>query len=93
MLHAPAGIPRPPEIPGTDGIPRLADPPRVEVSRLDLSGLVLRHLPLDAVTRELTVDQALDRVAPGVAVLVTHHPSFEDVAHVRVGDLVRPAGG
>ena len=67
----------------------LAGISRLDVSRLDLSKLVLRHVPHDGATRELTVDQALDRLPHGIAVLVTHHPSFEDVAHVKVGDLAR----
>lgn len=71
----------------------LAGISRLDVSRHDLSGLVLRHVPLDAATRELTVDEALDRVPHGIAVLVAHHPSFEDVARVRIGDLVGPAAG
>lgn len=41
-----------------------------------LSNLVLKHLPLDSYTRELTVSQALERAPHHIAALIARDPSY-----------------
>jgi hypothetical protein len=52
-----------------------------------LSTLVLKHLPLDDYTRDLTVSQVLARAPHGVASLITCHPLYYLVERKTLGQL------
>jgi hypothetical protein len=54
---------------------------------LDLSALVLKHVPLDDYTRDMTVSQILTRTPHGIAVLITHHPAYYSVERKTLGQL------
>ncbi|HEX4790653.1 MAG TPA: hypothetical protein VH372_19485 [Actinospica sp.] len=54
---------------------------------LALSTLVLKHLPLDEYTRDLTVSQVLERVPHGIASLITCDPSYYLVERKTLGQL------
>jgi hypothetical protein len=54
---------------------------------LDLSALVLKHVPLDDYTRDMTVSQLLTRTPHGIAVLITHHPAYYSVERKTLGQL------
>jgi len=58
-----------------------------DFATLDLSALVLKHVPLDDYTRDLTVSQVLERTPHGISVLITHHPSYYAVERKTIGQL------
>lgn len=52
-----------------------------------LSTLVLKHVPLDDYSRDLTVSQLLERAPHGIASLITCHPSYYLVERKTLGQL------
>jgi hypothetical protein len=54
---------------------------------LDVSALVLKHLPLDEYSRDMTVSQLLMRTPHAIAVLIMHHPAYYSVERKTLGQL------
>jgi hypothetical protein len=54
---------------------------------IDVCTLVLKHVPLDDYTRDLTVSQLLERTPHHVASQITAHPSYYLVERKTLGQL------
>jgi len=54
---------------------------------LDVSALVLKHLPLDEYTRDMMVGHLLTRTPHRIATLIMDHPAYYSVERKTLGQL------